>query len=230
MVDEVLTVGDAEFQKKAIGKMDSVSKESGRTVLFVSHNMNAVRNLCKTGVVLKNGTVDYVGTADECVDHYLNSNRFTDLNIFLPEKCEHKNSGEGIFVTNFKLLNNNPKTGDDLTWEVVIQNDSGRTKEVEVAINFSGKDEVQLMEFNSKDYGKNILLHEGTNVVTITKQKFPLLDGNYLMNLWVGSNNNIVDWYIQCFVLHIESGIIGGIVPTNRGYPIFTSSEWNIIL
>ncbi len=71
VVDEVLTVGDAEFQKKAIGKMDSVAKESGRTVLFVSHNMAAVRSLCRNGVVLKNGTVDMVGTAEDCVDYYL---------------------------------------------------------------------------------------------------------------------------------------------------------------
>lgn len=71
VVDEVLAVGDAEFQKKAIGKMKDVSSSSGRTVLFVSHNMAAVRSLCKNGVVLRNGMIDFVGTADECVDHYM---------------------------------------------------------------------------------------------------------------------------------------------------------------
>ena len=55
MVDEVLAVGDAEFQKKAIGKMQNISKEGGRTVLFVSHNMAAVKNLCSRGVLLENG-------------------------------------------------------------------------------------------------------------------------------------------------------------------------------
>lgn len=78
VVDEVLAVGDAEFQKKAIGKMQDVSKGQGRTVLFVSHNMGAVRKLCKTGVVLKNGCVEYTGTADQCVDHYIDNN--IDLN------------------------------------------------------------------------------------------------------------------------------------------------------
>lgn len=71
VVDEVLAVGDAEFQKKAITKMKDVSNGTGRTVLFVSHNMGAVRRLCKHGLVLKNGMIDYTGTADECVDHYL---------------------------------------------------------------------------------------------------------------------------------------------------------------
>ena len=74
VVDEVLAVGDAEFQKKAIGKMMEVSSSGGRTVLFVSHNMAAVRNLCRNGIVLKNGMLDYSGTAEECIDYYLGQN------------------------------------------------------------------------------------------------------------------------------------------------------------
>ena len=74
VVDEVLTVGDAEFQKKAIGKMKDVSQGEGRTVLFVSHNMAAVRSLCNNGVVLKNGQLDFSGSANECVDYYLATN------------------------------------------------------------------------------------------------------------------------------------------------------------
>ena len=70
VVDEVLAVGDAAFQKKCIGKMGSVAKE-GRTVLFVSHNMGAVRNLCRNGVVLRNGRIDCQGTANEAVEFYL---------------------------------------------------------------------------------------------------------------------------------------------------------------
>lgn len=72
VVDEVLAVGDAEFQKKAIGKMKDVSTNQGRTVLFVSHNMAAVKSLCTSGVVLKNGTVDIIErNIDNCVSHYL---------------------------------------------------------------------------------------------------------------------------------------------------------------
>ena len=73
VVDEVLAVGDADFQKKAIGKMQDVSKGEGRTVLFVSHNMAAVRNLCQKGIVLSDGMTDFMGTADEAINHYLNS-------------------------------------------------------------------------------------------------------------------------------------------------------------
>ena len=73
VVDEVLAVGDAEFQKKAIGKMQDVSKGQGRTVLFVSHNMAAVRSLCQKGVVLRDGMTDFIGTVDEAVNHYMES-------------------------------------------------------------------------------------------------------------------------------------------------------------
>ena len=71
VVDEVLAVGDAEFQKKAIGKMQDVSKGEGRTVLFVSHNMASVRQLCHTGILLNQGTVQMMGDITDVIDTYI---------------------------------------------------------------------------------------------------------------------------------------------------------------
>ena len=71
VVDEVLAVGDAEFQKKAIGKMQDVSRGEGRTVLFVSHNMTSIKALCKRGIILKNGLLVDDGDVDTVVSHYL---------------------------------------------------------------------------------------------------------------------------------------------------------------
>lgn len=78
IVDEVLAVGDAEFQKKAIGKMKSVSEEGGRTVLFVSHNMGAVENLCTSGIYMKNGKIEKVGLINDVIDEYLKKSFFAD--------------------------------------------------------------------------------------------------------------------------------------------------------
>jgi lipopolysaccharide transport system ATP-binding protein len=75
IVDEVLAVGDAEFQRKCLGKMGEVSKNEGRTILFVSHNMNAVNNLCKKGIVLNNGMIAFQGSAESSVHQYLNTNQ-----------------------------------------------------------------------------------------------------------------------------------------------------------
>ena len=71
IVDEVLSVGDAEFQKKCLGKMDDVSKQEGRTLLFVSHNMGAIQQLCNTAIVLAAGSIAHHGTANASVEVYL---------------------------------------------------------------------------------------------------------------------------------------------------------------
>ncbi len=73
VVDEVLAVGDAEFQKKAIGKMQSISQGNGRTVLFVSHNMSSIKKLCKSGVLLENGMIKTTGYIEDVIDAYIAS-------------------------------------------------------------------------------------------------------------------------------------------------------------
>jgi lipopolysaccharide transport system ATP-binding protein len=70
VVDEVLAVGDAEFQKKMFGKMQDVSNSEGRTVLFVSHNLMALSSLCNKGIYLKNGQVRSQGEIEETLSHY----------------------------------------------------------------------------------------------------------------------------------------------------------------
>lgn len=71
IVDEVLAVGDAEFQKKCLGRMNDVSKNDGRTVLFVSHNMAAISNLCDTSVFMRNGTLQSMGLTASVIDEYI---------------------------------------------------------------------------------------------------------------------------------------------------------------
>jgi lipopolysaccharide transport system ATP-binding protein len=71
IVDEVLAVGDLEFQKKCLGKMHDVSEKDGRTILFVSHNMGAIKTLCTKGILMKNGKLEHIGTANTAIDRYL---------------------------------------------------------------------------------------------------------------------------------------------------------------
>ena len=106
VVDEVLAVGDAEFQKKAIGKMQDVSKGGGRTVLFVSHNMAAVRSLCQKGVVLSDGMTDFIGTADEAINHYLkNASAQTSDQKLMTDSIKHCKS---YLKINEIQINNTP--------------------------------------------------------------------------------------------------------------------------
>src|SRR5690606_1329068 len=101
VVDEVLAVGDAEFQKKAIGKMQDISKGEGRTVLFVSHNMAAVQNLCTRAIVLDNGKISFEGDVESCIDFYISRR---DISFEYRYK-KHSNNSENVKIKNIKFYN-----------------------------------------------------------------------------------------------------------------------------
>ena len=110
VVDEVLAVGDAEFQKKAIGKMQDVSRGEGRTVLFVSHNMTSVKQLCSSGVLLENGSVAFRGTASETIDKYMAVN-LEGIDKTLAERTDRIGNGRVRFTkVIYKNINNIPVT------------------------------------------------------------------------------------------------------------------------
>lgn len=125
VVDEVLTVGDAEFQKRAIGKMQDVSRGEGRTVLFVSHNMATVKSLCKQGIVLNNGALDYLGSAQSCVDHYLENN-ISSLSNYCDQisLCHDKSLARELEILKVEMMNdpNNVSTAEPLLFELTISN------------------------------------------------------------------------------------------------------------
>lgn len=98
IVDEVLAVGDAEFQKKCLGKMGDVSKGEGRTVLFVSHDLNAVSQICDSGILLNQGLVEYTGNIRETVSTYLNSEN--DDVIYLNQQ---DNSAKKMFIKEIQV-------------------------------------------------------------------------------------------------------------------------------
>jgi lipopolysaccharide transport system ATP-binding protein len=105
IVDEVLAVGDAAFQKKCLGKMNEVSKSEGRTILFVSHQMAAIQNLCNKGIYLKNGTLIEQGNINEIIPTYLKAGaELKTLNF--DNRTDREGSGEVVFKS-FKLLNEN---------------------------------------------------------------------------------------------------------------------------
>lgn len=117
IVDEVLAVGDAEFQKKCLGKMGEVSKGEGRTVLFVSHSMAAISSLCNKGIYLKNGNLDSMGLVSGIVSKYMN-----DSTLIYGESCEGAFGDENvkIYATKIKSLDsiNGFHTNADLVIEI----------------------------------------------------------------------------------------------------------------
>ena len=130
IVDEVLAVGDASFQRKCLGKMGNVAKE-GRTVLFVSHNMAAVQNLCKYGIVLSAGEVIFRGSAVDASEHYLTSVAKRDFGVADLSGHPGRTNDSRALIRSIGLLandgmsryRNSVRTGEDMVFE--IQYDTG---------------------------------------------------------------------------------------------------------
>ncbi|MFC4414632.1 ABC transporter ATP-binding protein [Kaistella carnis] len=128
IVDEVLAVGDAEFQKKCLGKMGDVSKGEGRTVLFVSHNIGAVKTLCQTGIYLKDGLLQYQGKIDDTISKYLISTSGNmDESIQLrDDKIGNKKVEvlDVIFKNKYNQRTSEILSGDSLIVEFSLQNNA----------------------------------------------------------------------------------------------------------
>lgn len=120
IVDEVLAVGDAEFQKKAIGKMQDVSNEGGRTVLFVSHNMNAIKTLCTRCIVLKNGGLVASGPADEMVQEYLNEEQ-KELHMERSWELENAPGNDVVKVLGYKVYSGSTSSRIELNEDLFIK-------------------------------------------------------------------------------------------------------------
>lgn len=122
IVDEVLAVGDAEFQKKCLGKMNDVSKGEGRTVLFVSHNMAAVRSLCNRGILLENGIIKSDGNAEEVLDLYNSKNNFTETEVKWETKDAPGNQNAKITAIRVYSESGLNYIEEDIFVEVVYEN------------------------------------------------------------------------------------------------------------
>ncbi len=121
IVDEVLAVGDAEFQRKCLGKMGDISKGEGRTVLFVSHNMAAVQNLCNKGILLENGLIKHTGIANQVVNFYNDSFSETEsVKIWL----SNEPGNESAKVKSIKIFSadSNNFIENDMFFEVIFEN------------------------------------------------------------------------------------------------------------
>ena len=198
VVDEVLAVGDAEFQKKAIGKMQDVSKGEGRTVLFVSHNMTAVKNLCKTGIILKNGKLDYSGDIAATIERYL-SNQEERSNIAIANIKERSGNGSLRFT------------------DIVITDTNGKQKEsyevgeqIKIKVYFESSERLKKAQMSRIDIGINNMmdyqilwlstymfkdkLDPSKGYVQFNIPRLPLNDGVYNINLYSEIDHELADW------------------------------------
>lgn len=229
VVDEVLAVGDAEFQKKAIGKMQDVSKGGGRTVLFVSHNMAAIEALCKKAVVLSNGKIDYIGNVENAISRYINS---------CSDKQDFKTIKEGVSFCHKDIIIEDIKINgsDSSTFEIdnnnrivnfYLSGTLATKKRMALEISVSDKKDNLLVYFSPGHllgeidfYGPGNFEIQETLILpeNITKGEFnfSFSISHPTVEIYIGSYNNI--------------NIVSKGVKTNTGYEIEYNNKGFIVL
>ncbi len=206
VVDEVLAVGDAEFQKKAIGKMQDVSRGEGRTVLFVSHNMESVKNLCKSGVILENGKVAYRGEIVDCVNRYLDAERDVFLtDTIISEKHRKFEKFKQFEILSAKLLNASPKIAldEEIAVEILIRRNDASKDRFTLEVMIDDVSERRIGSFVSSTQ----MMKKDLAKVIIKLKNHNLARGKYYLNFNVGLKEKeyqFMDYDIVYGVLSFE--------------------------
>ena len=198
VVDEVLAVGDAEFQKKAIGKMQDVSKGEGRTVLFVSHNMASVRQLCHTGILLENGTVAMMGKMSDVIDTYVSqSSNDQDKIGAVWDKEKLENKPIQLIHAEVQNANGDPKTSfscdEDFYVELTYKVDEKIPGMTCLFSLLKSYDDSFVLQTESNDTGFNYAesISQGINRFRLHFPKRLIGHGTYFARATLLSNYNI---------------------------------------
>lgn len=228
IIDEVLAVGDAEFQKKCLGKMDEVSK-SGRTVLFVSHNMASVKSLCKKGLVLVNGKIEFQGTQTNSIIFY--QNNYNTASVFNHNgTIETAPGNSNIRVLSFKVL---PKNDDviqissGILFELVFFNYK-KNINLDVTFELSNSDEIPIYHGGKIISNKNNAFVGKYKITGIFPENL-LNAGIYKFKLIFGENqrdvlyihNDVIQFEVLNETLGSNTNILPGII---RPQLIYTSN------
>ncbi|MEC4819288.1 MAG: polysaccharide ABC transporter ATP-binding protein [Scytonema sp. PMC 1069.18] len=193
IVDEVLAVGDAQFQKKCLGKMQDVSKDQGRTVLFVSHNIDAIQRLCSQCIMLERGQLTAQGETESVVTRYISNNSTIQASpnqwIDVSQVSRKMGTREAQFVAvQYSGLNEatafQPYSNGPLEVLLAIESDSVR-RIGSIAVSLLDKFGTKLVNADSLALGEILTLQKGKNIVKIKIEKLYLNPGVYVVVLWL---------------------------------------------
>ena len=231
VVDEVLAVGDAQFQKKCLGKMGDVAKE-GRTVLFVSHNMAAIQYLCKKCILLASGKVVCSGSIEEVLNSYLSSGL---RNMGEPLSLRTDRQGSGLArIVNFSLItqSKNPETAFcnepivfKIVYESVLKYFKGRL--LLSFRNVFGAAVIFLDSNTIKNFPEK--LPAAAEIIVRLSKEFGLMPGRYTVNIALLIDENMADYVVDVTALNIDIGdFFGkGTLPSGAGQCL-VRQEWTV--
>jgi len=235
VVDEVLAVGDAEFQKKAIGKMQDISREGGRTVLFVSHNMAAVKSLCTRGMLIEHGRTIFLGDIDDTIDLYLKSSTFSYNS---DNYIEFEDKNLPIQISRFEINSINSK-GEFLKSSGVLMGD---TIEFSIFVTVKQRyNNIKASVIITTSSGTRIVAirsHEITDVVFESSSDFvfkaivpdlKLMPGDYNVTIALAENNSTVSIKEECLGFSIVPNDVYGTgrIPKGNLF-MYSEAKWEL--
>lgn len=233
IIDEVLAVGDAEFQRKCLGKMKDVSGQ-GRTVLFVSHNMEAVRSLCQRVVLIRNGNVIMDGNTDEVINKYFEGSSEL-MSVALVERKDRKGSQSFSFVNyHFADINGIPiefaVPGKPFMICLEVAKKSNTSINAKCSIGIHDKYGVRLTTLSNELTGAE---HKSNDnfIISFLIENMSLYPGEYKCNVFLANHDSsdVVDWIQNAFTFNVVSGDFysTGKTKSNQGDKFFTTHSVN---
>lgn len=232
VVDEVLAVGDAAFQRKCLGKMSDVAR-SGRTVLFVSHNMAAIRNLCSRAVRLDHGVLVQEGDVNEVVRGYLESHADV-MDVPLENRADREGTGR-LRLTSLRCRTNGSATAQLVCGEAgdidLHYRASGPLNDVQASIGFASQSGEGALILDSEISGSSITHAPAEGILRCHLDRVPLLPGRYSLNLYVTVAGQIADWIRDAVQLEVADGDFfgsGRLPPPGYG-SVAVTNEWSVV-
>lgn len=229
LVDEVLAVGDAAFQKKCLGKMDEITTTGGRTVIFVSHNMGAIQNLCKRCVLLNRGKIRALGETPKVIEAYLKG---LDKGISLANRQDRKSRGN-IRFTSFYVEQNKEKvgtleTGQDYTFCFGYKSlDKKPLKNVSVWFAIHHETGLPLVQFDTNYSNQNFTFLSRRGLVKCKIEHFPLVNGVYRISVGMASGEDI-DLIKNAGFIEVRRGNFFNHGPIEEHGQLFVDHQWSV--
>lgn len=237
LVDEVLAVGDAEFQKKCLGKMEEVAKKDGRTVLFVSHNMGAIKSLCNKCLLLDGGKVKKIGSTGEVVNEYISKNSALAEVDILPQ--HHVRGSMQAVIEKVTVLNKENNSNNSFLINEIIKFRVDYTikddaKEYSFWLIIFDNDGTPLVSSFQKDNRSLIKADAGKHRIEIEFDMLGLLPGSYTVSIGIFFHDglaiwNFADWVDHCLTINITEAFEDGRIFDRRWGKIDRKAQWNVI-
>ncbi|MGQ9663028.1 MAG: ABC transporter ATP-binding protein [Kiritimatiellia bacterium] len=236
LVDEVLAVGDIEFQRRCLGKMDSIAR-SGRTVIFVSHNMATISNLCRSCILLHEGRIAASGDTREVIQQYLHIVRRL-ISVSLAERSDRQGNQALRFVAcrcfSGDAAQPSPaiRCGDNLRIQIAYESAGYLPlRYVDVAIGIRGTHNEALSHLGTKFRGLQFEQVPPVGTFECIIPHLPLQQGRYSLTLFATVGGQIADWVQEAVEFEVIQGDFfgSGQMPMPGTGPVLLNHEWRLL-